>query len=111
MKIEKNQESLKSQYERQIKKSSYHNLCSLLAWRCLLCNTVNGLQGHKREVRSLCLKCRRARTNPLSFKQELDLQEDYEVHSKVIKISKLLGVSLDKSFEIVRELEYEGIQI
>lgn len=104
MKIEKNTEPLKSQYERQIKKSSYHKLCALEAWRCLLCNTINGLQGHKREVRSLCLKCRRARSNQLTFKQELDLQDSPETHAKVIKISKLLGITLDKSFEIVREI-------
>lgn len=104
MKIEKNPESLKSQYERQIKKSSYHTFCAESAWRCLLCNTVNGLQGHKKEVRSLCLKCRRARTNALTFKQELDLQEQTETHEKVIKISKLLNITLDKSFEIVREI-------
>lgn len=41
-----------------------------LAWRCLNCNTLNGVQSNTVNPRKTCSKCARARNNNLTLKQE-----------------------------------------
>ncbi len=43
-----------------------------LAWRCLRCNTINGLQGGSyTKVRKTCTKCAQPRKNEFTVEQEL----------------------------------------
>jgi len=46
-----------------------------VAWRCLKCNTVNGLQlGSYERVRKTCKKCAQPRKNELTVAQELAVE-------------------------------------
>lgn len=45
-----------------------------LAWRCLVCNTINGVQSNKVEPRKSCRKCARPRNNELTLKQETEIR-------------------------------------
>jgi len=45
-----------------------------VAWRCTLCNTVNGVRSNTTEARKTCRKCARPNTNPFTMKQEFAIR-------------------------------------
>lgn len=102
-------QNLRVQYIDTVKKSSYKTHCRSEAWRCIKCNVINGMQGKRDVVRRTCQKCGQYRDNPITFLQELELQEikrnEPDKTKLVLKIAENLEVGLDKAFEVLKQLD------